>query len=92
MSYSLRPTSSDGERGNEPCQAQRQNLRRHADATYVNLGTTFGYPAMESLEVQPTDSGVTPPLPLPVITTPEVIQAQAQSKGKEANGYGGGIR
>ena len=82
----------DDERGNEPCQTYRQDLTRHADATYVNLGTTFGSPAMEPLQVKPTDSGVTPPLQLPTIATPEVIQAQAQSKGKEANGYGGGVR
>ena len=45
MLDSNQPAYPDGERGNEPCQAYRQNLRRHADAIYVNLGTTFGSPA-----------------------------------------------
>ena len=40
------PASPGDERGNEPCQAYRQDLPRHADATYVNLGTTFGSPEM----------------------------------------------
>ena len=42
------PAYPDDERGSEPCQAYRQNLTRHANATCVNLGTTFGSPALQS--------------------------------------------
>ena len=30
------------ERSNELCQAYRQSLQYHGDATYVNMGTTYG--------------------------------------------------
>ena len=47
--------SSGGERGNEPCQAYRQDLIQRADVTYVNLGTMFGSPSVEwaSLRLMP---------------------------------------
>ena len=35
----------------EALEGYRRNLRRHADATYVNLGTTFGSPARRSYSV-----------------------------------------
>jgi len=41
------------ERGNEPSQAYRQDLKQHEDATYVNLRTTYGYPEMDSVSLRP---------------------------------------
>lgn len=38
------PASPGNEQGKEPSQAYRQNLQHHADATYVNLGTSYGSP------------------------------------------------
>jgi len=43
------PSSPDNERGNEPSQAYRQDLPQHADATYMNLRTTQGYPERKGL-------------------------------------------
>jgi hypothetical protein len=34
-------------RGEEPSKAYRWNLQQHEDATYVNLGTTYGSPLGE---------------------------------------------
>ena len=46
----------------EALEAYRRNLRRHADATYVNLGTTSGSPARRSYSVlsPPINSMVLP--------------------------------
>jgi len=38
------PDFPDNERGKEPSQAYRQDLKQRADVTYVNLGTTQGSP------------------------------------------------
>ncbi|HEV2121313.1 MAG TPA: hypothetical protein VGW38_00870, partial [Chloroflexota bacterium] len=38
------PGVPGGERGNEPSEAYRQDLPRHDDATYTNLGTMRGSP------------------------------------------------
>ena len=41
------------ERGKAPCQGYRSDLQRHADATYVNLGTMPGPPAWEWANLRP---------------------------------------
>ena len=76
MPDSTYTANPDDERGNEPCQAYRQNLRRHEDAIYVNLGTTFGSPVMEPLQNGPRVKDI-PHLELPSIAIHHVIQAQA---------------
>ena len=47
------PQLPDNEQGNEPSQAYRQDLPQHDDATYVNLRTTQGYPARDSVSLRP---------------------------------------
>jgi len=39
VSTPIQPDFPGGERGNEPSQAYRQDLKQRADAIYVNLGT-----------------------------------------------------
>ena len=41
------------ERGNAPRQGYRSGLQRHADATYVNVGTIPGSPARELASLRP---------------------------------------
>ena len=47
------PKLPDNEQGDEPSKAYRQDLKQHDDATYVNLRTTQGYPAMDSVSLRP---------------------------------------
>ena len=51
----LTPVLPDDERGTAPCQGYRSDLQRHADATYVNVGTMPGSPTREwaSLRLMP---------------------------------------
>ena len=69
--------------------AYRQNLRGHADATYVNLGTTFGSPVMELLQEQPVKDGAVSPCPLwlPPVTDDQDAMPNNKDSRDHNHGY-----